>query len=125
MAKPRVNALPLVFSLLLAFPLLFVAIVLAIGMLAGGSAGGTLASGRKVMAHSDSISLSSTLSSDSALIETAGRKILVQPTSLIVDGVVVARIDKDVADIQVRVNRGVVTFVADGTPVSTTLQQRR
>lgn len=91
-------------------------------MFAGGSAGGTLPSGRSVMTHSDSISLSSTFSSDTATIETAGKKILVQPTSLIVDGVTVANIDKDVADVQVRVNRGVITFVADGTPVQTSLR---
>lgn len=91
-------------------------------MFAGGSAGGTLASGRSVMTHSDSIWLSSTFSSDTATIETAGKKILVQPTSLIVDGVIVANIDKDVVDVQVRVKRGVVNFVADGAPVQTSLR---
>ncbi len=116
MSKPRIK------SLLIGIPLLAITIVLGAAMFAGGSAGGTLPSGRSVMTHSDSISLSSTFSSDTATIETAGKKILVQPTSLIVDGVTVANIDKDVADVQVRVNRGVITFVADGTPVQTSLR---
>jgi hypothetical protein len=35
----------------------------------------------------------------------------------VVDGVKVADIDKDVADVRVDVKRGVVCFVADGKPV--------
>jgi hypothetical protein len=116
MSKPRIKAL------LIAIPLLAITILLATAMFAGGSAGGTLPSGRSVMTHSDSISLSSTFSSDTATIETAGKKILVQPTSLIVDGVTVATLDKDVADVQVHVKRGVITFVVDGTPVQTSLR---
>ena len=108
--------------MLIAIPSLLITILLAAAIFAGGSAGGTLASGRSVMTHSDSISLSSTFTSDTATIETAGKKILVQPTSLVVDGVIVANIDKDVADVQVRVKRGVITFVADGTPVATSLR---
>lgn len=111
-----------IIALLLAIPLLLITVLLAAAMLAGGSAGGTLASGRSVMTHSDSISLSSTFSSDTVTIETAGKKILVLPTSLVVDGVVVATIDKEVADVQVRVKRGIITFVADGTPVATSLR---
>lgn len=113
MSKPRINAM------LFAYASLAFMILLATAIFGGGSAGGTLPSGRSVMAHSDSISLSSTLSGDTATIETAGMKILVQPTSLVVDGVIVADIDKDVADVQVHVNRGVVSFVADGRLVET------
>ncbi len=116
MSKPRIK------SLLIGFPLLAIAILLGTVMFAGGSAGGTLPSGRSVMTHSDSVLLSSTFSSDTATIETAGKKILVQPTSLIVDGVTVANIDQGVADVQVCVKRGVVTFVADGRPVQTSLR---
>lgn len=109
-------------SLLIGIPLVAIVALLVAAMFAGGSAGGTLPSGRSVMAHSDSMWLSSTLASDTATIETAGRKILVQPTSLIVDGVTVANIDQDVSDVQVRVKRGVITFVADGAPVPTSLR---
>ncbi len=116
MSNPRLK------SLLIAVPLLVSTILLATAMLAGSSAGGTLSSGRSITTHSDSVWLSSMFSSDTATIETAGRKIVVQPTSLLVDGVTVANIEKDVADVQVRVQRGVVTFVADGTPVQTSLR---
>ena len=120
MSKPKIN------SLLIGIPLLAIAIigivVLGAAMIACGSAGGTLSSGRSVMTYSDSVSLSSTFSSDTATIETSGKKILVQPTSLIVDGTIVANIDNDVVDVHVNVKRGVVTFVADGIPVETLLR---
>lgn len=106
-------------SLLIGITLLAITITLGSAMLAGGSAGGRLLSGRTVMTHSDSISLSSTFSSDSATIETAEKKILVQPISLIVDGMTVATIDSSVVDVQVLVKRGLVSFVADGTNVQT------
>ncbi|MEX1233187.1 MAG: hypothetical protein WEB58_23250 [Planctomycetaceae bacterium] len=113
MSKPRIK------TLLIAVPLLAFTILLATAMLAGGGAGGVLQSGRSVMANSDTIWLSSTFSYDTATIEMPGKKIVVNPTSLVVDGVTVAKIDKDAADVQVRVKRGVVTLVADGAPVPT------
>lgn len=113
---------PAIKAMLNAIPLSAITMLIATAMAAGGSAGGTLSSGRSVMTHSDSIWLSSTFSFDTATIKTAGKKILVQPTSLIVDGVTVATLDKNVANVQVHVNRGVVTFVADGTPVQTSLR---
>jgi hypothetical protein len=61
--------------------------------------------------------LSAQFGKDTAEILTAGKTILVQPTALVVDGVKVADIDKDVADVRVDVKRGVVSFVADGKPV--------
>ena len=78
---------------------------------------GRLASGRAVNASSDSVDLSAQFGKDTAEILTAGKTILVQPTALVVDGVKVADIDKDVADVRVDVKRGVVSFVADGKPV--------
>ena len=61
--------------------------------------------------------MSSQFGEDTAEIHTAGKTILVQPTALVVDGVKVADIDKDVADVRVDVKLGVVSFVADGKPV--------
>lgn len=113
MSKRRAKAFLIVVILLL------LAGIPASQMVSGGSAGGTLASDRSVVTHSDSFSLSSTFTSDTATIETAGKKIVVQPTSLVVDGVVVATIDADVSEVQVRVKQGVVTFEADGTRVVT------
>ena len=82
-----------------------------------GACHGRLASGRAVNASSDSVDLSAQFGKDTAEILTAGKTILVQPTALVVDGVKVADIDKDVADVRVDVKRGVVSFVADGKPV--------
>ena len=82
-----------------------------------GSSHGRLASGRAVNASSDSVNLSAQFGKDTAEIEAAGKTILVQPTALVVDGVKVADIDKDVVDVRVDVKRGVVSFVADGKPV--------
>ena len=82
-----------------------------------GACHGRLASGRAVNASSDSVDLSAQFGKDTAEILTAGKTILVQPTALVVDGVKVADIDKDVADVRVDVKRGVVSFVVDGKPV--------
>jgi len=88
----------------------------------GGSAGGMLSTGRTVFTHSDSVSLESTFSQDTATIKTAGKTIVVAPQSLIVDGVTVADIAEKVSKVDVSVKRGVVTFVADGRPVETTFR---
>lgn len=121
MSKPRANALKISLAVMLLLAMAMASILLA-AMFAGGSAGGTLSTGRNVMAHSDSLSLSTAFSSDTATIETAGKIIVIQPGALIVDGTTVAFIDKDVADVQVKVKRGFVTFEADGKPVQTVVR---
>jgi len=83
-------------------------------MLAGGSTSGTLATGRSVVTHSNSIYLSSAFSRDTATIRTAGKTIVVRPTCLLVDGVQVADIDEAAASIEVRMNRRKISVVADG-----------
>lgn len=98
-------------------PLVGIVFVAGAAMLAGGSAGGTLQSGRSVLTYSDSIYLSSKTTKDTATIQTARKTIQVKPTTLIVDGLTVATIDEKVADVRVHVKRGNVTFMADGTPV--------
>ena len=125
MNKPRANKLKLTLAAILLLAMAMASILLAAifaGGFAGGSAGGTLSTGRNVMAHSDSLSLSKVFSSDTATIETAGMTIVVQPSSLIVDGTTVAFIDKDVSDVQVKVKQGLVTFEADGKPVQTAVR---
>ncbi len=86
-------------------------------LIPGGSAAGSLANGRIVETYSDSLFLSSRFSTDTATIRTAGKTIVVEPTRLIVDGELIANIDKEVSKVEVRVERGVVTFVADGEHV--------
>ncbi len=103
-------------------PVLIACTFLTAVMLAGGSAGATLATGRSVFAHSDSLSLSSRFSSDTATIETAGRTIVVKPTRLMVDGTTVATINENVSNVEIRIKRGVITFLADGQPVHSALR---
>jgi len=86
---------------------------------AGGSTGGTLANGRSVTANSYSWSLQSRFSPDSATIDTAGHTIVVAPKQLSVDGKIVARINESVKTVAVNVQRGAITFVADGKTVAT------
>ncbi len=119
MPKPRIKTLLIVFA---AIPLMLIAGILTAAMFTGGSAGGTLSTGRSVVTYSDSISLSSRFSSDTATIETAGRTIVVEPRRLIVDGGPVASINKDVSDIEVHVKHGAIKFIADGKPVPITLR---
>jgi hypothetical protein len=106
----------------LAVPIAAALLLIVIGAFSGGSAGGTLATGRSVMTHSDSIYLSSELRGDTATIKTDGKTIVVGPTHLLIDGAKVATINEAVADVQVRVNNGAVAFVADGRPIKTNRQ---
>ncbi len=96
--------------------MLAVAATIGLVVLAGGSAGGTLRSGRSVITHSDSLSLTTTFSRDTATIETAGKLIVVEPGRLLVDGKTIAEISPD-SDIEINVKRGVVEFVADGKSI--------
>ncbi len=112
----------LINRLLIAVPLSLMAMLIAVVVASGSSAGGTLRSGRSVVANSDSIYCWCTFASDTATIKTGRKEIVVQPTALLVDGVAVAEIEKDVAQIQVQVKRGAVTFVADGKPVNTLIR---
>jgi hypothetical protein len=84
-----------------------------------GSCGGGLQSGRAVNAYSDTIWLYSESTADTATIKTPGKTILVQPTAILVDGVKVADIDENVADVRVRIKRGDVSIVADGVHIKT------
>ncbi len=97
--------------------MLAIAATIGLAVLAGGSAGGTLRSGRSVIAHSDSLSLTATFSRDTATMETAGKLIVVEPSRLLVDGKTIAEISPETSDIEIYVRRGVVEFVADGKSI--------
>ena len=101
---------------------LFAVVFVALVSLAGSSAGGTLSSGRTVMAFSDTLYLCSESSKESATITANFRKIVVHPTSLIVDGRKVGDLDEAVRAVEVRVKFGAITFLADGKDVPTTLK---
>lgn len=105
---------------LITIPLLVLGGILMTAILAGFSAGGTLSTDRNGFTHSNSMMLSSSLSSDTAKIQTDGRTIVVKPTQLIVDGTIIAMIDKSVSSLEVQ--RGKITFSANGKPVATSLR---
>ena len=85
------------------------------------SAGGTLGSGRSILVTSNSVYLATELGGDTATIKTAGRKIVVKPTELLVDGVHVGDVDTGAVKVEVIVKRGTIEFIADGKPVTTKL----
>lgn len=101
---------------------LFVAILLAVAavglvMFADGSTSGVLSTGRTVTVFADAIYLSTELSGDTATVTANRRKIVVRPSSLVVDGVKVGDIDDAVRTVEVRVKAGAITFLADGQAV--------
>lgn len=108
--------------LALLFPCGALFLVNATKALSGGSTGGSLQSGRFIAASSDSISLSIQYLPDTATIRTAGKTIVVSPTTIEIDKIPVATIDESVSNVQIQVKNGVVTFLADGQPVDTNKQ---
>lgn len=99
--------------------MVFVAGVLIQAATSGGSASGRLANGRSVQARSDAWSLQTRFSGDTAMIDTAGYKIVVAPQELKVNGKPVAKIDAAVKAVDVNVQDGTVTFMANGKSVGT------
>lgn len=86
----------------------------------GGSAGGTLASGRSVTTYSDAWDgLSSTFTADTARIDTAGRTILIRPEQILIDGRPLTKIDKATKSVAVRVEGDTINFAANGRIVAT------
>lgn len=101
-------------AILLLGALAFSVVLLSVG----GSAGGTLASGRSVSTNSDGMSLNSKFSEDTATMETSGMVIVVEPDKLLVDGKTIADIPVSAKDVQVNVQNGEVEFVVDGEKVT-------
>lgn len=108
----------LVWVVALAIPIAAV-FVLVMTSLVGGSAGGTLATGRSIWTQSDCIRLSSELRGDTATIKTGGKTIVVGPTNILIDGTSVATINESISDVKVHVKNGAVSFVVDGRPMVT------
>ncbi|HEX6962053.1 MAG TPA: hypothetical protein VF175_09315 [Lacipirellula sp.] len=83
-------------------------------VLAGGSCGCTLSTGRSVSVLSDAWSISMLSSADAATIHTDGSQIVVAPTQLKVDGQLWGAIDAAAKSVEVTVKDGNIQFVADG-----------
>jgi hypothetical protein len=104
-----------------AFACLLVALVtlVVVGMqFATSSAGGTLDTGRIVMASARSWYIGTEFQGDTATIRTAGHTIVVAPTQLSVDGKALATIERSVAAVDVEVSNREISFVADGKEVA-------
>jgi hypothetical protein len=111
--KKRLSA----WILLAPLAVLLMASAVAVLLLSGGSAAGTLPSGRTVTTSSDSIWLESRLTSDSAYITTAGRAIVVRPKVVTVDGKPLAEIDASAKDVRITVANGSVGVSVDGVAI--------
>ncbi|GAB5403915.1 MAG: hypothetical protein Aurels2KO_21460 [Aureliella sp.] len=113
------NLLATVLFVVLGLILMLAALAFAAYLLtAGGSAGGTLASGRSVSTSSDGFNISSKFSGDTATIETSGMVIVVEPERLLIDGKTIAAIPVDAKKVQVNVQGGEVEFIVDGEAIS-------
>ena len=94
-------------------------LILGIAVSGQKSAGGTLRSGRAVVAYSRGLSLSAEFQDDTATFRTKGKTIVVAPTAVSVDGAEVARIDAVASNVQVHVHAEGIDIAADGKPVDT------
>lgn len=79
---------------------------------------GTLASGRSITVHTDSLYTSTQFGTDTAVIKTAGKTIIVSPTQAMVDGKQIEAHDESAKQIEVRVKNGTVTCVAKDPPLA-------
>jgi hypothetical protein len=104
-----------------AFACLLVALVTLVVVsmqFATSSAGGTLDTGRVVMASAKSWYISAEYQRDTATIRTAGHTIVVAPTELLVDGKSLTAIDRKISSVEVTVGEREISFVADGREVA-------
>lgn len=111
MMKRVAIAIAVLFSLLL---IGLVALIASAVMFSHSSVGATLANGRSVSADADSWYMGLETAADTATIRTAGRTIVVRPTTLHVDGRSVASIPATTKSVAITVQDGTVTFIADG-----------
>jgi hypothetical protein len=100
---------------------LFVAlfgVVLFILMSTSTSTGATLASGRSVNASVDSFFIAMETNNNTATVRTIRHTVVVTPTNLQVDGRLIATIAPSTQSVDVAINDGEVTFIADGQTIS-------
>lgn len=115
------SLLVIVLLAVLCVSLVALAAIVFLTMFAGGSASGTLGTGRKIVVYSDSLQLTTQFAQDTATVNTSGQEIIVEPTRLVIDGKAVGEFDENVAEVEVRVSRDGIEFKLDGKPFSITL----
>jgi hypothetical protein len=103
-----------IFSLLL---FTFLGLCLWASFYAQGSTSCQLASGRQIACTATGIYISMETHQDTAIIRTLSRTVAVMPTNLQVDGRTVATIPATTKSVNVAIEGGEVTFVADGQTV--------
>jgi len=74
------------------------------------------------MTRSDSIHLTSAFSRDTATIKTGGHTIVVGPSVLLLDGAKIGTIEESTKSVEVTMEDGTITFIADGKPVPTAMR---
>lgn len=79
--------------------------------------GGSMESGRAIMAYTDGYSVSCTFDKNTATVKGSGYKVVVLPTEISVDKVRIP-IDESVKKVSVHFRGGVASFVADGETVA-------
>tara|TARA_R110002095_G_scaffold215691_3_gene210621 strand:+ start:21599 stop:21973 length:375 start_codon:yes stop_codon:yes gene_type:complete len=99
--------------------MVFVAGVFIQAATSGGSTSGTLASGRSVTVSTDEWYLETMYSGDSAQIKTPKFIIMVAPEQVTVNGKPIATIESAVKAVDVNVQIGTVTILANGKPAGT------
>src|SRR5690606_28355411 len=83
----------------------------------GGSCGGTLASGRAVVANSDTLWVASKFDDDTSHLSMGLLKVDVEPTQVVVEGKPIATLNPQAKSVVVTRADGQLTVVADGTTV--------
>lgn len=99
--------------------MVFVAGVLIQAATSGGSTSGTLASGRSVTVNADEWYLETMYSGDTAQIKTPKFLIMVAPEQVTVNAKPIATIESAVKAVDVNVQNGTVTILANGKSVGT------
>lgn len=83
----------------------------------GGSCSGTLASGRTVVANSDTLWLSASNDQDTSHLSLGFLKVDVEPTQVVVEGQPLVDLDAQAKSVLITRADGQLTVVADGATV--------
>ena len=83
----------------------------------GGSSAATLQSGRMVAAASDTFSMSQSNQSDTAVLKLGAVEVTVEPSRVLIEQQVVAKLDPGSKSVSVTRADGSIKVVADGTTV--------
>ena len=95
----------------------FISLCVVASFYAQASTSCQLPSGRRIVCTATGVYLSLETQKDSATIRTLGHTVSILPAQLQVDGRRLANIPVSTQSVNVNINGGEVTFIADGQPV--------